>query len=61
VEMLKSAVLKDPLKSLIHRKWLSLLTTKIIDFQRFLLLLGGKTGLKYSQNKKSTTLNFFPK
>ena len=32
--VLKSAVLKDPLKSLIHRKWLSVpsLTTKTIDF-----------------------------
>ena len=39
-ETLKSAVLKDPLKSLIHRKWSSLpsLTTKTIDFQRFFAL-----------------------
>jgi len=45
-ETLKSAV--------IHRKWLSFpsLTTKTIDFQQFLLLIGGKTEIcdlqKYS-------------
>ena len=36
------------LKSLIHRKWLSLpsLTTKTLHFRRFLLLLGGKTDFR---------------